>query len=88
MKSNGRLSNPMKFPIKDTYWGGYVLYKPSDDMLIYLGNIRLFKQQKKHLSNCWQNDRDFVYYKIDTALCGKVQPDCFIPKRFVILQFN
>ena len=55
LESNGRLEQPMKFEIKHLIYGGYGLYKKSDDYLIRLGDIVLQKQNWKNESWCYQN---------------------------------
>ena len=37
----------MKFPIKNTH-GGYSLYEKSNEILIQLGDIVIYKEDKNH----------------------------------------
>ena len=89
LESNGRLSEAMKFEIKDKYKGGYKLCDKSQYWLIELGDIRLFKENNKNDSHCYQNDDIFDYHGIDKALCGKKEfYNSFIPKRIVVIQMQ
>ena len=92
LQSNGRLSFPMKFEIKDPWNGGYRLFNKTDDNLIGLGNIWLYKENKKNLSYCWQNEDIFYYYAIEKAVCGKTggypNYNCFTPKRLLVIQMK
>ena len=49
--SNGRLKQPMRFEITNLNYG-YWLYEKSNDELIRLGNICLFKENLKNKSFC------------------------------------
>ena len=90
LESNGRLDQPMKFEIKDLYWGGYELCEKSDKWnLIVLGDIVLFKENKKNHSCCFQSEYNFDYHGIENALCGKIYyPDKFTPKRILVIQMK
>ena len=89
LESNGRLQQPMKFEIKDLKYGGYELFKKSDDCLIILGDIYLNKENKKKTSCCYPTERKFDYHGIKKALCGKVwEPHRFIPKRILVIQMK
>ena len=70
VESNGRMDKMMKFPIKDTSCG-YCLYDKSEEMLISLGNITLWKENKKGLSDCLRNEENFDYQGIENAVCGR-----------------
>ena len=87
LQSNGRLSQPMKFEIKQIHDTGYWLSKNDDDDLISLacGGIRLFKEHKKSESCCNQHETGFNYHGITSALCGKYN---FTPKRILVIQMN
>ena len=85
LESNGRLPKPMKFEIKDLEKCGYLLFEKSDGYLIKLGDIRLFKENYKNLSRCYQFENDFDYHGIENALCGKFH---FTPKRILVIQMN
>ena len=91
--SNGRLYQPMKFEIKNTVKGGYVLYNNSYDNLISCGNMSLYKQNNKGQSHCIQDDSNFDYKGIQKALCGKIGSwddgnKLFTPIRIIVLQMN
>ena len=90
---NNRLGVPMKFDIIDSKRGGYILYEKfdDDDYLIRLGNIVLFKENRKNDSYCIQDNQCFEYHGIKNALCGKVKDykcEYFVPKRIVVIQMN
>ena len=84
---NNRLKEPMKFEIKDLYFGGIYLCTKSDYRLITLGNIELFKENINNESYCGQDEDNFDYHGIEKALCGKIKPDCFTP-RILVIQMN
>ena len=86
LQSNGRLSKPMKFEIKDLKRGGIYLYEKSDRRLIGLGDITLSKENKKNDCHCDQDVDHFDYHGISNALCGKIHPNRFTPKRILVIQ--
>ena len=89
LESNGRLKQPMKFEIEHLYGGGYCLYEKSwIGNLISLGDIRLFKENNKNESCCWQHEDKFDYHGIWKALCGKTWPNYFTPKRILVIQMK
>ena len=53
LQSNGRLSQAMKFEIKDLDTGGIEWYVKSNFRLIILGDICLCKENEKKSSNLW-----------------------------------
>ena len=71
LESKGRLDKMMKFPIKNNKYG-YSLNEKSNERLIDLGNIVLYKENKRNLSYCIQKDDQFDYQGISNALCGKI----------------
>ena len=84
----------MKFQIKDLEWGGYRLYGKSWKDLIMVGDIKLYKENRKSESWCEQNQSEhyFNYHGIQNALCGK-QPNTrgimyFTPKRIQVIQME
>ena len=84
---NNRIKKPMKYEIR--FWQyGYNLYEKSSDLLISLGNIFLYKENKKNKSISYQNENSFDYHGIKKALCGKKYPKCFTPKRILIIQMK
>ena len=99
LESNGRLTGPMKFEIKNEKIGGWKLFKKYDeyDDLIVLGDIHLKKKVKKYYSYCEHNEYIFNYHEIDFALCGKGkiynddesgEMTCFDPKNIYVIQMN
>ena len=92
LESNGRLKQPMKFEIKHLYKGGYDLYEKSSWFLIDLGDIGLYKENKKNESCCLQIEDKFDYHGIENALCGKVVDEFgemkFTPKRILVIQMK
>ena len=90
IQSNGRLEKSIKCKIKDTEYGSYNLSERNKLCLIRIGNIYLYKQEKKEYSYCWYKDKAFNYHKKKTALCGKKENTLgcvvFIPKRILIIQ--
>ena len=90
--SNGRIAHPIKYPIKDTLYGSYQLYKTrQSDRLIWLGDIQL-KKYNKGYSSYQQNMGRFDYLGIQNALCvgetdqyGSVK---FIPKTILVIQME
>ena len=91
LQSNGRLTQPMKFEIKNTRLG-FCLYKSKGEILSWLGDICLNKEEKKKESYCKQIKSNFNYQEIENAICGK-QPNQdgemqFTPKRIIVIQMN
>ena len=90
--TNKHLKQPMKFEIKDIENGGYCLCDNNDDYLIYIGDIELFKQNRKYKSYCCQMNEYFNYQGINKALCGKKKNEygemCFNLKRIVVIQMG
>ena len=86
LKSNGRLKTPMKFT--PNFISSYCLHEKSNEILIFLDDIVLYKNDVKHKSYCKQKNTLFNYQGIDKALCGKIHPQTFIPKRILVLQMK
>ena len=87
LKSNGRIGKMMKFEWKQGY--GYYLDQQSSSGLICLGYgiaIRLYKENSKTASYCYQNNDYFDYHGIQNALCGCNHPQTFTPKRITVIQ--
>ena len=93
---NNRLEIPMKFEILSTDHG-YGLYDNSHERLIGIGNIRLYKENKKNESHCYQDYNWYDYHGISSALCGKSGNEFvdviflgerFKPKRFIVIQMK
>ena len=88
LQSNGDISKPMKYEIK-LNTQGYRLSKNSAAYLISMGDIWLYKENKKHKSYCVQDKTYFYYHDVENALCGKIgynKP--FTPKRIVVIQMS
>ena len=74
---------------KDLKYGGYCLYTKLDSWdLITLGDIRLWKENRKNGSRCRRIEERFNYYGIKNALCGKTDPDEFTSKRILVIQMK
>ena len=84
IQSNNQLNQPMKFEIKNMKWVGYKLYEKTNNWLIELGDIKLYKKDSVSKSNCEQNEySSFDYHGIDKALCGKLN---IKPRRILVIQ--
>ena len=88
LESNGRLNGMTKFEIRNSTDGGIELFKLNDEHLIALGNIMLFKQNKKEQSTVYQDGEFFENHGIFASLCGKQYPKKFALKRFIVIQMN
>ena len=92
LKSSKRLSKPMKFEIKNSIEGGIFLHDKSDECLISMGDICIWKEKKKYESFCVQIEYRFDYHEIHNALCGKEPNEegemYFIPKRILVIQMK
>ena len=96
LESNGRLNGMMKFKIKDTRYGCY-MSNESDEYLIVLGNIFLFKDNKGSKAFCIQEEDWFDYQGITNALCGRTcyedengewEGEYFTPLRIQVIQME
>ena len=82
----------MKFEIQNLDCAGYYLFDKSQFELISLGNICLWKQNKKYKSFCFEMNNNFNYHGIRYALTGtekneyNVMP--FIPRRLLVIQMK
>ena len=87
-----RLPGPMKFEVKNLKEGGHYLYPDSEEMLIQIGEIQLYKQHKRSQTCCVQHDDIFDYHGIENALNGAYPNvfDCmmFIPMRIRVIQMK
>ena len=86
LKSNGVLTQPMKFEIIDTS-KAYCLFTQNSSDLIWIGEIRLHKEEMKRSSYCYEHGA-FDYHNNKTVLCGKITPDRYHPKRILVIQMN
>ena len=68
--------------------GGYILEHDDYQRLILLGDIWLYKQDIKQFSCCRIFGNHFNYHGIKNALCGKIYPDGFTPKRILVIQME
>ena len=84
LQSNGRLSQPMKFEIKDIKEGGCVLFEKLDYRLFACGELLLMKKRMKHASHCLQCDETVEHHEIENALRGEV--GFFVAKRITVIQ--
>ena len=71
LQSNGRFSEPMKFNVIDSKWGGYTIYDNSSELLIKLGDIYLNKQNTKTESFYNHIQFNFHYNNIKNAVLIK-----------------
>ena len=85
LKSNGRFDKFMKFEIINPWEGGYTLSNQTDGLLIWIGDIILYKKEKRKYSSCLQTNDYFNYHGVEHALCGKID---FIPKRIVVFEMS
>ena len=86
---NKRLKEPTKFDIQDTWFGGCNLCKQTDEKLIQLGDIHLYKKNNKDDSNCFEDEDHFFYHGIENPICGETinsEKNYFTPKKFVVIQ--
>ena len=74
-------------------YGGYEMFDSANYQLIRLGNIVLFKSNKKYESYCRRDSTVFNYNGIQNALFGNDDNydehnshDHFIPKRIFVIQ--
>ena len=94
LQSNGRLTEPMKFDIKQNGGCCYTICKDYDEKLIEIGDIIIYKQEFKNESYCIQSDYYFDYKGIRKALCGKKYDNWknkgkhFIPKRISVIEMK
>ena len=87
LESNGRLQGPMKFDVIIPYFG-YWLMKDSENSLIRLSDIDLFKENRKQCC-CNQTQFAFNYQGIEKALCGKVNWNNPVTiKRILVIQMK
>ena len=86
---NNRLPQPMKFEIKNIYYGVTVNYK-SHWQLMQIGQIevgKFFEEEKYHYNSyTWQSDEVFDYHDIWEALCGKCGLNYFKVVQIQILE--
>ena len=90
IESNGRLENPLQFPILESR-SQCVLHKKDKDILMtlgYHGQIKLYKKNLKEKSECQQYNNAYDYYGIPNALCGKSSRLCFTPVNIVVYQMK
>ena len=85
LSKNNRLTHPMKFEIKDLFYGGIHLFEKLSDELIWFGDICLKKEDYKNESNCNQDEYNFDYHGIQNALCGKYY---YTPNRIIVIQMK
>ena len=87
--SNGRLKKPLKYEIINLELGGHKIYDRSDDRLIQIGNISLYKEEfKEECSSLSQTDDIFNYHKVKNPLHRRSEMRLFSPKRFLVIQMN
>ena len=87
LKSNGRLSNPTKFEIKQSHRAFY-FHPESNPELLFLGchgSLCVYIKELKDQSICDQYESAYQYHGIENAVCGKEE---FIPKRITVIQMK
>ncbi|BFU25517.1 trichohyalin, putative [Entamoeba histolytica] len=87
LESNGRIEGMKKFDIKEPEYAFY-LFNQSHKCLFEFGygDICVFKENDKTYSSCYQHS--FSYEGIRNALCGKQIPECFTPKRIIVIEMK
>ncbi|BFU20721.1 hypothetical protein, conserved [Entamoeba histolytica] len=78
----------MKFDNEEPEYA-FKIYNQTDDYLFSFGNgwdIVVYKENYKTQSYCEQNC--FEYEGISNALCGKQIPECFTPKRIIVIEMK
>ena len=96
LDTTGRLGQAMKYELLNKTQGGYHLYKKSDQLLLWLGDIVLYKNNKKSDSYCFELAENFNYHDIPHALCGSnkltmnmgFSGDHFTPRRLLVYQMR
>ena len=84
IESNGRLSEPMKYEIRDTNNGGYVLFDHQMDVMINLGGIVLYRQETMQRSEWKEEHTWFDYHGIENGV--RATYGFFTPKKFIVIQ--
>ena len=90
---NNRLSNPMKFEIKEPYSHGYgFVWCPKPTTLIRIGTIIIKNKRFKNNSYCLPQNDSFDFHGIERALCGNEPNEkgnmIFSPKRMLVIQMK
>ncbi|BFU21855.1 trichohyalin, putative [Entamoeba histolytica] len=87
LESKGRLERMMKFDIKEPR-NAFCLFNQTTNCLFAFGGNDIFvrKENYKTLSSCYQYS--FEYEGIENALCGKQFPECFTPKRIIVIEMK
>ncbi|BFU18625.1 trichohyalin, putative [Entamoeba histolytica] len=86
LESNGRIEGMMKFDIKQPQHAFYLNNQSSDFLFIFGDDIVVHKKNNKTESFCYP--RSFEYKGISNALCGKLYPECFTPKRIIVIEMK
>ena len=86
--ANGRLFVPIKYEIKDVNYG-FGLFNSANKRLIGLGEIKLYKQNDRQCSWCYQHDELYNYHGVEKAICGRtMENEPFTIKRIVVIQME
>ena len=88
LQSNGRLEKPLKFEWTDIHFGWYKLFDSSNYRLISLCEINLMKEEEHSDSFCSQTENWINYENIPKALCGKTDPNTFLPHHFFLIHLS
>ena len=87
LNSNGRLSKPMKFEIKNLK-RGYYYYPTHISKLIDIGDITLHKHNWKQKSTWLPQSDYFMYHELQNRCYGKGNSSSFIPQSCCIIQMK
>ncbi|BFU24423.1 predicted protein [Entamoeba histolytica] len=87
LESTGRIEGMMKFDIKQPQHAFGVWNQTNNCLFEFGGNdIIVCKENDKTKSSCKQSS--FEYNGMSNALCGKQLPECFTPKRFIVIEMK
>ncbi|BFU23584.1 trichohyalin, putative [Entamoeba histolytica] len=76
-----------KFDIKQPQYA-FILFNQTLNCLFEFGycDIRVYKENNKRNSCCKQ--QSFEYKGIENAFCGNERPNCFTPKRIIVIEMK
>ena len=88
LKSNGRLNHPMKFPINNSEFA-FTSITANDRYIFAFGggyDIKLDKKETSYMAN--SNPSSYNFGSNRNVLYGKIYPNRFTPKRWVVYQMG